>query len=168
MLKTSVGSVASAHLLATGIDDLELFHRGHRDVVPGNFIVFLLELSHVDPCLVDVASAVGNDAGLEQRLDQDTKDIRVVGHVRAAILLRERLEDCTANPLPVEIEFFVDLLLLFRIDQVEQQDLESFRCPELDVLVFFLAELRNRAVCPDLSEFVMESLVGHRELDQSS
>ena len=72
-----VGSVASAHLLTTLIDALQLFHCQGGDIGAGDLVVFACEFVQVDPGLVYVSSAVRDDAGLQQSLDEDTKDIDV-------------------------------------------------------------------------------------------
>ena len=115
-----------------------------------------------------MASALRDDAGLKQGLDQDAEDICVLGHLLSAIFVAEVLQDCVAHPDPVEIEFLVDILLLLSVDQIEEEDLEGFGGPQFYVFMLFFIELGDRLVGPDLAEFVVEGFVAHREMDEAA
>src|SRR5882757_3377662 len=64
------------------------------------------------------------------------------------------------HPHRIEPELGVEVLLLSRSDQVEQQGLEAVGGPVLDDHVLFGGQLRDGAVGPDLPELVVEGLVG--------
>src|SRR5690606_16710478 len=156
------GGSGPTHLLEGGADLLsllavdlaQLVDRRFGDVVAGDALGLALELAEVDPGLVQMAGALGDDAAVQQRLDQHAEDVGVLLHHPAPVLVTEGFHHRRADVLPVEPELRVDRLLLLRVDQVHEDRVEARGRPRLDLLVLLLAELGHGAPGPDASELV--------------
>ena len=120
-------------LRVLGVDLAQLLDRGVGDVGADHLVGLAAQLLHVDPRRVGRLGAVGDDAGLEERLDQHAEDVRALAHHAAAVGVGERLHHRAAHPLPVEAELRVDRLLLLGVHEVEEQRLEALRRPVLDL-----------------------------------
>src|SRR5262245_25930392 len=162
----ALGAAHAADPAAAAIDLAQLDERRLGDVAADDLVGLAAQLLEVDPGRVGRARALGDDSGLDERLDQHAEDVGLLAQVVAPIGIAEGLEHGAAHPAPVEAELPVDLLLLLRVHEVEEEGLEAARRPVLDPRVLLLAELRHRSVGPDLPELVVEGLVGHDELHE--
>ncbi|ABS63824.1 conserved hypothetical protein [Parvibaculum lavamentivorans DS-1] len=152
--------------VALAVELEEVFDAFFRDVVADHAVALAIKLLHVDEGGVVRRRAARDDTGLEKRLDQHAEDVGGFLHAFADMDVRQGFHERALHPFPVEADRGVDVLLLFRRAEVEEQDLEDFPGPVLDRVAFFRLQVRNGAVRPDLSEFVMEGFVRHGELHQ--
>ncbi|ABS61649.1 hypothetical protein Plav_0026 [Parvibaculum lavamentivorans DS-1] len=148
------------------IDLLQIADAVLGDIVADHAVAFMAQLFHVHIGGVEGLGAVGDDAGLEQRLDEHAEDVGAFLHALAAVFIAEGFEHLELHLLPFETELAVDRLLLLGVHEVEQQGLEALGRPVLDDVLLFFREVRDRAVGPDLAELVMEGFVRHHELRQ--
>ena len=138
------------------VDRLEVLNAFFGNVVADHAVALSLELFHIDIHAVEGPGAVGDDPGIEQGLDQHAEYIGRLFHVLAADFVGGDLLDFSQHAGWVEPELNIKIDLFRRRHQIEQQDLEAVRRPILDDIVLGLAELRDRAVGPDLAELMVE------------
>src|SRR5947208_530737 len=103
------------HLPLPGVVLLQGLYPLLRHLVPNHPVAFRRELVEVDPHGVRGARALGDDARLEQRLDERAEHVAPALHEGAAVRIGARLQDRVAHPLPVEAELGVDEPLLLGV-----------------------------------------------------
>ncbi|AAK25441.1 hypothetical protein CC_3479 [Caulobacter vibrioides CB15] len=148
------------------VDGLEVADAFLGDIVADHALALVLQFGQVDIHGVEGLGAVGDDAGVQQGLHQHPEDVGLFLHVLPTHVVGHDLPVLLDHLVGIQAKLAIEIQLLVRRDQVEQQGLEAVRRPVLDDRVLLGRELGHGAVGPDLPELVVEGLVGHHQLQQ--
>ena len=113
------------------------------DGVTHHFVAFTFQFTHVDPVGVDRPGAVGDDAGLDQGLDQHPEDIGGAFHVFTPVFIGEDLLAGVPDPFPIKSEGAVDVPLLGNVQEIEENGFKAACGPVLDPGMFGYSWVRT-------------------------